>query len=165
MLIELSPSSYNKLLTNRPDEIATVNAAVCQEPATLHYVEAEPAVSGIWEHAAKSFKDRWWGDLLIEQLPVVECLPMTALIEKNIGGDPRVCDSNGRCFFDFFSLDVEGSEWAVLQSIDWSTTAFGVIVLEADENFLGRNEVIVSFLRSKGYLHLHHDLVNNWFIH
>jgi hypothetical protein len=169
LLVELSPSKALNLPVNRPNEIATANAAVCKERALLHYVEYKgpnkDQVNGIWEYAAPTFRDHWWKGQKLENLPTVDCLPMTDVFEKNIGDDPRVRDDQGHYFFDFFSLDVEGAEWAVLQSIDWEKTAFGVLFLEADEHFTRRNEVIVSFLKAKGYTYLKHEKPNNWFIH
>ena len=39
----------------------------------------------------------------------------------------------GGTFFDSFSLDVEGAELSVVESIDFGRVGFGVIFLEADE--------------------------------
>ena len=43
-------------------------------------------------------------------------------------------------YFDFFSLDVEGGELAVLQTIVFKKVFFGVIVIEADDHNLKRTK-------------------------
>ena len=56
--------------------------------------------------------------------------------------------------FDFFSLDVEGAEMSVLESIDFERTAFGVILVEADEHNEMKNLAMRQFLELRGYTFL-----------
>ena len=49
VLIELAKDSYDKMVQNRPNEVANINAGVCAEPQTLHYVSGKGPVAGIWE--------------------------------------------------------------------------------------------------------------------
>ena len=56
--------------------------------------------------------------------------------------------------FDFFSLDVEGAEMSVLESIDFDRTAFGVVLIEADEHNEMKNLAMRQFLELRGYTFL-----------
>jgi hypothetical protein len=48
LLVEASPSSFAKLVRKRPNELASVNAAVCDERRTVHFVDStHHAVRGI----------------------------------------------------------------------------------------------------------------------
>ena len=51
--------------------------------------------------------------------------------------DPRRT-SAGLTTVDFFSLDVEGSEYDVMSNIDFSVVRFGVIIAENDKVCLTR---------------------------
>ena len=55
---------------------------------------------------------------------------------------------------DYFSLDVEGSEFAILNSLDWNNVDISIISVEmqhAGEIFDGTKQEIRNFLESKGY--------------
>ena len=56
-------------------------------------------------------------------------------------------DSIGHTHVDFFSLDVEGAELHVLQSIDFGRLSFDLVMIETQEN----REQIVTFMRSNGF--------------
>lgn len=51
---------------------------------------------------------------------------------------------------DFFSLDVEGAELFILQSIDWTRIDVDIFVIEVQE----RREEIYEFMTSQGYRRL-----------
>ncbi len=57
VLIELREYNCKKLVVNRPDKIAAINARVCSQTKTLHEVTTGIAtpMGGIWEFAAPSF--------------------------------------------------------------------------------------------------------------
>mmetsp|Transcript_5391 Transcript_5391/g.10277 ORF Transcript_5391/g.10277 Transcript_5391/m.10277 type:complete len:208 (-) Transcript_5391:257-880(-) len=58
VLIELTTKSYKKLVSNRQNELATINAGVCKKAQAIHLVESTgAAASGIWEFASDSFQN------------------------------------------------------------------------------------------------------------
>ena len=140
-----------------------------RERTELHLVDKGNAVSGVWEFADPKFRSTWWPNTNAETLPVVQCLPLSEIMQEHVGQDRRVYTPNaagkGHYYFDFFSLDVEGAEWPVIQSIDWEHTAFGIIFMEAN----GMNKLdegrIISFLQEKGYHYLRLWERSNWFFH
>ena len=77
---------------------------------------------------------------------------MHDVLELYCKDNPAVYYSHdGHYYFDFFSLDVEGSEYDALKSIDWSKTAFGLIFVEADGSNLRKDTKVTTLLLEKGY--------------
>jgi FkbM family methyltransferase len=159
LLIEPNPINYKELVQNRPNEIALVHAAVCDTEQTVHFVNSENnAVGGIWEFAAPSFKRDWWWGITLDspQVQKITCMPLRKIIQEHVGDI---------AYFDFYSLDVEGAELQVLQSIDFDTVGFGIIFLEADEHNERKNSAVRAFLFTKGYIHVKLEARSDWFIH
>ena len=53
---------------------------------------------------------------------------------------------------DFLSLDVEGAEFEVLKTIDFTAQQFGVIFYEADPHNVVKNEIVKSYLEARVYI-------------
>jgi len=157
LLIEPSPAYYEQLVQNRPNEIALVHAAVCDSEQTLHFVN-NGAVGGIYEFAPQSFRDQWWPGVTFDSPNVQEvtCKTLQKIIQQHFGDTT---------YFDFFSLDVEGAELQVLQSIDFNKVTFGIIFLEADDHNTQKNAAVQEFLGSKGYSYAGFEARSDWFIH
>ena len=98
VLIEASPPNYEKLVKNRPDEIATIHAAVCNKARDVHWVRGKMATGGILEFASEHFKKNWWDEEAIKNAELVRCMPLHDILDS-IG--------HSQLYFDFFSLDVE----------------------------------------------------------
>ncbi|KAL7459547.1 hypothetical protein ACHAWC_011342 [Mediolabrus comicus] len=109
LLIEANPKSFTKLRENRPCAI-TVGEAACKvdDGPTLRLAGNE-GVASIVKDDAK--------DNVVE----VPCRPLSQMLEEN--GIDRI---------NFFSLDVEGAELAVLQTLDWEKVKIDVLMVEAD---------------------------------
>jgi FkbM family methyltransferase len=160
LLIELIPSHYQQLVQNRPNEIATVQAGVCDKRQMIHYVHRpeRPATGGIYEFASVDHRERWWGNITLSspQVKEIQCIPLKDIVAEH---------GKGVNFFDFFSLDVEGSEFEVLRSIDYASIGFGIILLEANfRNLLRKNYAARTFLESNGYIFLMEEGNSYWFI-
>uniref|UniRef100_A0A7R9WVN8 Methyltransferase FkbM domain-containing protein n=1 Tax=Craspedostauros australis TaxID=1486917 RepID=A0A7R9WVN8_9STRA len=156
VLIEANPASYNKLVINRPSEIATVHAGVCSEERDLHWVRApNPAVCGFLEFAAEDFKKRYWRPFMIKNAQVVKCRRFENILHEVVGDSFH---------FDFFSLDIEGAELLALQSLDFDEFQFGMILVEADGTNERKDESIKAILDRAGYRFI--DTINrsNWFV-
>lgn len=160
LLVELVPVVFEKLLNNRQDELAVVNAAVCYEPRLLHFI-GEDAVAGIWEFMDPQFKAQWHAGKTFKDTTEITCQPLQAIIDENI---VAVHDEykSGVVYFDFGSLGIEGAELEALKSIDWSRTGFGVILVEDGPGL--KNTIIRTFLERKGYIFVKHEVQSLWFI-
>ncbi|KAL7545191.1 hypothetical protein ACHAWF_008542 [Thalassiosira exigua] len=149
VLVELIEENYDKMVENRPKEIANIHAGVCGSTRTLHSVRAGPlsAVGGIYELAAPSFRERWWKNIALDSPDIrkIKCDTLDRLLLKHA---PNVT------FFDFFSLDVEGAELTVLESTDFDRVRFGIIFVEASSYDNVKNLVMRRFLERKGYTYL-----------
>jgi hypothetical protein len=152
--------TFPKLVQNRPNEIATVHAAVCDVKQMVHYVnlKSRPA-GGIWEFAAPSFRAERWGGIKLEQTTPVECLPLAELLQEHVGGG-----GGDSFYFDFFSLDIEGAEMVALQSLDFNKVGFGILVVESDEHNERKNLALRMFLQDKGYTFLYEYARSYWFV-
>jgi len=141
--VELIPDNYEKLIVNRPLDLANVHAAVCDKTETLHYVHTKSnAVGGIWEFASAAHREKWFGDVKLEDATPIQCSPLQDILDQAVGTD--------KFFFDFYSLDIEGAEISALHGINFEQTGFGVLVIERHANKEDNDEV-ASFLASKGY--------------
>ena len=67
-------------------------------------------------------------------------------------------------FFDFWSLDVEGAEFEVLSSVNFTEVAFGVILIEIGQEQPIKTMSIRTFLSQQGYTHLEDALRSAWFV-
>ena len=95
-------------------------------------------------------------------ISLIDCVPLRDVLSEHVIGEKNV-------FFDFFSLDIEGSEFTALQSIDYTKVEFGVILIEATNSnhkeYEHRNNVMIqSLLQSKGYNFLYKKNKSLWFI-
>jgi len=151
VMIEANPVDYALLADNRPFDI-TVHAAICASHGSVHYV-SNGVVGGIWELMPQSFRDRWHAGVDPSLLPMVPCLPL-----KDVLAAHNVTHIN------FFSLDVEGAELSVLESMDFGRVSFDVIVIEADEHNEAKNVGVRKFLAAKGYSLHGREMRNDWFV-
>jgi FkbM family methyltransferase len=70
----------------------------------------------------------------------VMCSPLQDMLEEHAFNVSHV---------DFWSLDIEGHEMSVLQSIPWNTVSFGAILIE---DFWISNRVLDNYMTQKGYV-------------
>jgi FkbM family methyltransferase len=159
VMIELMKNNFDKLVRNRQSEIATINAGVCDVPRTLHYTDNAigPAVGGIYEFSTQSFRERWWKNISLDSPSVheIECNTLDSLLLRH---------APENVFFDFFSLDVEGAEFAVLQSVDWKRIGFGIIFVEAGHYNEMKNLAMRGLVESQGYTFLEDFHRSYWFV-
>ncbi|CAM9198767.1 unnamed protein product, partial [Ectocarpus fasciculatus] len=122
----------------RPENTVIHHAAVCTPPS--YFVKFEPgignAVGGDIAEMSPSFRKGWHnGKHPIEHTP---CAPMSRFLENTT-------------HVDFFSLDVEGAELTVLETIDFRKVVISTFMIEMDEHALHRNYKIRQYLFNMGY--------------
>lgn len=156
VLIELDNDNYIMSAANRPNEIANINAGVCSEPQTLHAVlSGNKAMAGIWEFKSPEGRERYWPGITLDHPSVkeIQCDTMDALLMRHA---PHIT------YFDFLSLDVEGAEISVLESIDFTRVGFGVMLIEGGDE--SKNSAMLSILESKGYSYMFKTSRSLWYI-
>lgn len=125
LLIEAHPMNAVKLFqANRPRS-ARFAAAACPlgedgGAGSVVFSETGGEVAAAREAASPEFKEKWAGQLGQGNVSV-PCVPLQLLI-----------DSTGLWDVDLFSLDVEGSEWAVLSTVDLKVTNVRAFLVELD---------------------------------
>lgn len=148
VLIEASPDRFTRLQANRPHD-TLVHAAVCNTPGYVHFIDKE-YVGGIYELMNPEFIARWHPQLNVKDLPTVPCSTFAS-----IAGEVDT-------FFDFLSLDVEGGEYQILQTM--GDIEFGVILVESDGGNPRKDYAVRSFLEDKGYLFDGKHSNSQWFV-
>lgn len=63
---------------------------------------------------------------------------------------------------DFFSLDIEGSEKSVLNTIPWDKIKFRLICMEINK-YKGGPSAYIKFFQDRGYTFLGHQRIDAWF--
>ena len=152
VLIEPDTSLFPSLVLNRPDDVC-LHKAICADSTQVHFVE-QGVTSGIYEFMAPEFIARWHPSVNIDDLPVVHCAPLSAVLSHE-----------GMHHINFFSLDVENAELQVLMTLDFSLVRFDVIVVEADGTSAEKDEAVKQLLMNHGYQYHGHIVRNDWFVH
>lgn len=139
ILIEGLPSSFEKMKENRPLAI-NVGQAVCFQTGMVSYMVGNNlATAGLESHMDESFKQLWHESSTKVN---VCCNPMSEILK-----------SAEVPYINLMSIDVEGAEEVVLETIDWENLSVEVIVVETDSRFMQRDKVgkLTKILESKGF--------------
>jgi FkbM family methyltransferase len=161
ILIEPNPTEFHKMVQNRPNSI-NINAAICSTQGTVHYISSKSgaggAVGGIWEFMAPTFRSQWYPGMTQESMykeaMEISCAPLNTLLTRF-----------GLRHIDFWSLDVEGGELEVLETMDFSQVSVGVIVVEQDGHNPGKDRKITDLLLKNGFLIKDTVDTNTYFVH
>ena len=87
----------------------------------------------------------------------VQCFPLYSVLQAL--NNPKI---------DYFSLDIEGAEFVVLQSLPWNNVKMDLISIEinhAGDIFPGTRKDIQDFLREKGYDLAETVVIDDFFLH
>lgn len=138
VLIEGNPQNYRQLIRNRPNT-TNLQMAICRSPGTLPFTVNGGAIAGVVKSMPDSFLRRWHGTLMPHTVDVY-CGPLAH----------QLC-LLGIHKIDFFSLDVEGAEFDVLSTIDFTRVSIHVVIVEADEHNTTKNTVVRNFMAAHGF--------------
>ena len=143
VLVEASKGNYLSLIKNVKRYRPTVThhfGAVCAPPKTSITLLDRGPMSGNTDTMAKSFKKVWHdGRKKSVRVDGVLCKPMSSYIE-------------GLSAVNFFSLDVEGAELEVIQTIDLHKVPVDVFMIELDEHDPERNYKVRQVLFNLNYV-------------
>ena len=154
ILVEANPANAAKLRTAPRPRSAIFTLAVCgidegfQHPGNLTFSKAGGAVATAVDHAAPGFLDNWKDTLGAERVSV-PCVPLQLLI-----------DATGLWDIDLFSLDVEGGEKFVLDTVDLRKTNIRVIMIEQDGWNKEKDQWVRDHLVSHGFQKVETTFVN-----
>jgi FkbM family methyltransferase len=169
LLIEANPRLFHTLCSNRRCSTA-VNAAVCSDTKIVHFVAPQnqkvegihgkscnnEAIGGIVEFASARFKSLWWSSskhrskLTVHK---VQCYPLSSILERqNI------------THIDLFTLDVEGGELSVLQTIDFKKVTIDIFSIETDGHNPIKDAAVSHLLQANGFIVFTVFEVNTWYV-
>lgn len=96
----------------------------------------------VQEFMSTEFRRRWYGDedAMPEGATVTSCLPLQSVLKMT-----------GITHIDFVSLDVEGAELKVLETLDFSAVHINVIVIEQDGSRPDKDQAVRKLLAAKGF--------------
>jgi len=139
IMVEGSPINYGKLKTNvvaqKRSRVVAWNGAVCPPPIPhVEFIEFG-AVGGDLGAMSEGFKKEWHPDG--RQSVKVSCKPMSFYL-------------TGVKHVDFFSLDVEGAELMVLETMDFTKITIDVMIIETDQHAPEKNWLVQTFMRNVG---------------
>ena len=158
VLIELRRDLFAQMVTNRPDEIALINAGVCDKPQTVHaFYSPARAVGGIHEFASPSLREYWSAGIELKNDPRVEAIQCDTLDNLLLLNSPEAR------YFDFLTIDLVGAELAALRSIDYDRTRFGIILVATEDYNELKNMAMRQLLVKKGYSFIFERDHSYWF--
>jgi FkbM family methyltransferase len=147
ILIEPSPTSFNKLIENRKKS-KCYNFAINKNDEDLEFLENGP-VSGIPSYIPNELFELWHKN---SRKINVKSIPINKIINKE-----------NTKYIDFFSLDVEGAEDIVLDTMDWNIEIY-VICIELHGYDVEKDEYCRNILKNKGFIFKTRIVVNEFWI-
>lgn len=153
LLVEANLKNYASLLSkmDRP-HVKVIHSAVCEPPETwANFTLDGGAVATDISHVSKNFQSRWAGVNHPDRIQRIPCAPMSSLL-------------NGYEQIDFFSLDVEGAEFTVVNTIDFEKASIDTFCIELDGHDPEKDKSVVELLKRKSYKRcVTTDKRNGWF--
>lgn len=154
ILVEAQPGNGAELRKANRSRVAIFTTAACRipdlaSPGQLRFSNHGGPVATDLDAAAPSFLEAWAGAFGEGYVPV-PCVPLQYLI-----------DSTGLWDIDFFSLDVEGGERIVLETVDLERTNIKVLMVELDEHNPEKNEWVRQHLTTAGFVNLGGEFMIN----
>jgi len=146
--IEPMKKAFDKLVHNRPNNI-NLNCAVCNHDGETEFLCNEgytEMISGI----KNNFDPRHLQRLEQENRQHGSTTDVIKVQTKKL---ETIYDENNITHIHYLSIDVEGSEFEVIQSINFDKVFIDVIGFENNYNDLSTS--IINYLENKGFLVLH----------
>ncbi|XP_052067366.1 uncharacterized protein LOC127706746, partial [Mytilus californianus] len=148
LLVEASPFLYDMMLT-KDRKCYMVNACISKSLPAMTFVLAGAITSAketLTDRHSKRIdrgkityaKDEHWAHA--NDTVKVNCFSFRKLMR-----------TVGRNYIDYFSLDVEGAEMHILNSIEWEDLNIDVFMIETDQH----RDQIMSLMKQKGYKWIH----------
>lgn len=140
-------------------KVYCVNKAICRKPGVVDFVDAAKSIEGNLVGGGKdslTAAHKQAFHISNETTYQVECLPMATLFQQY--GIKRI---------DLFSLDVEGAEEIVLDTIDWTIPIYVIVIESHDYNSptgLEGHERKHRILMEKGFQFLMYHMYDEWWV-
>jgi FkbM family methyltransferase len=145
--VEPLDKAYKKLVQNRPkcNNIQIVINNIDGLCDFIHNDGYTEMISGLVETYCSDHKQRLMNELNQHGGNSVIKKTKTKTLKT-------ICNENNISHINYLSIDVEGAEMVVLESIDYHHTFIDVISFE--ENYENTTQSIIKFLETKGYIYI-----------
>ena len=149
--VEPDPGLINAFLRNRKEDI-NINAGVGREKGTFDFfLMSSPTLNTFSKTEAEALIEKHNNEVFIKEVKPINVIPVNTILEKHFLNRDNY----------FISIDVEGMDFEILQSIDFIRFKPLVICIETN----GKDEVLViNYLKEKGYLLYASNSVNCIFL-
>jgi len=144
ILVEPQPQNSERLMkADRPRTarfpIGACNITSDREPGELKISTQGGPVATSFDYASPGFM-AIWKEVVGKEDIAVPCVPLQYIIE-----------ATGMLDIDLFSLDVEGGEMAVLETVDLEVTNINAILIEMDGSNPEKDEMVRKTLIAHGF--------------
>jgi FkbM family methyltransferase len=147
LLIEPT-ENFHQLITNRPSCINVQNAVGYNDGEKVEFI-GEGAVAGMTSTMSENFRNHWHQKSKIYEVTT-----------KRMG---TILKENNVKYIDLFSIDVEGGELVVLETMDWNIPVY-CIVIELDGTNKEKDEKCRDILISNGFTFVSRVSINEFWI-
>ena len=159
ILIEPHPETFKKLELNRKNNFLFNDLVSCFENELEYkYMDEVVAVAGVSDTLSESHNNSWYGKFADDnKITIKKCLIKPKTLTE-------IIKSTNLTHIDFFSLDVEGHEYEILKSWDFSIT-IDLILIEMLGVDPEKEELCRKILIKNGYIFDIKCAHNEIFIH
>ena len=126
LCVEPNPHTYAKLQKNRPDCI-NINGIVANEPGPFDFYSFQ---TDGWQAQMSGINTHFKTDQDAIDFAIRENIPPPEIIKVPAYRFSDLFRKHGFDRIDLFSLDVEGAELAVLETIDFSAVSIHYVIME-----------------------------------
>ncbi|VDI38606.1 Hypothetical predicted protein [Mytilus galloprovincialis] len=143
LLVEASPFMF-EILLKKQRSCYMVNACISNSMPTMTFLLAGPLSS-----SNETLTDKHRKRIHTKKIPAEDKLwnHTGKQVEVTCLNFNRIMEVIGQTYIDYFSLDVEGAEMYILNSIEWENINIDVFTIETDQF----RDQILSFMKTKGY--------------
>jgi len=146
--IEPIRAVYEKLCANRPDCI-NINCAVAETNGTAEFIR-NTGYTEMLSGLKDSYDMRHLGRLCLENAETGAFSVIEKVATRTLAD---ICQEHNIKHINYLSVDVEGGEFGVLKSLDYSEVFVDVVGFE--NNYEDASEPIVRFLSERGFVFLY----------
>lgn len=140
--VEPLPEVFEQLCINRRCDC--FNAAIANMKSdSVEFVRARgvETLSGLNEQMSKAHKER----IMNEKGEIERITVKTVTFDDLMSGYPE------KRYIDFMSIDVEGAEMSILETINFKKFSFGLITVENNEEIKGDGKRLKKYMENRGY--------------
>ncbi len=155
--IEPMPDVAGEFRKMRPDDIHLTTGIGPKEETLEYYTFSEPAVNTFSKEFAQKFIDGEVPNCKFLGVRDIPVMPLSSVLDKNLAQGQHI---------DFFTIDTEGLDLAILQTNNWEKYSPDYILIEihTEGGILDiPNGEVAGFLKEKGYQYVAQAMYTSMF--